>query len=45
MEALDVSFRDSDIFCKQAKADILNHNSIGSNMYKKFKGEMIYHKK
>ena len=51
MEALDVSFRDSDtvynvvskaILSKQAKADILDHNSIGNDMYKKFKDERIY---
>ena len=54
MEALDVSFRDSDtvynvvskaILSEQAKADILNHNSIGNDMYKKFKGKRIYRKK
>ena len=54
MEALDVSFRDSDtvynvvakaILSKQAKADILDHNSIGNDMYKKFKDERIYGEK
>ena len=54
MEALDVSFRDSDTFSnvvykailsEQAKADILNHNSIGNDMYKKFKDERIYSEK
>ena len=54
MEALDVSFRDSDtvynavskaILSKQAKANILNHNSIGKDMYKKFKNERIYGEK
>ena len=54
MEALDVSFRDLDtvynavskaIHSKQAKADILNHNSIGNDMYKKFKNERIYGEK
>ena len=54
MEALDVSLRDSDtdynavskaILSKQAKADILNHNSIGNDIYKKFKNERIYGEK
>ena len=54
MEALDVSFRDSDtvynvvskaILSEQAKADILDHNSIGNDMYKKFKDERIYGEK
>ena len=51
MEALDVSF-DSDTFYNvvsiailSEQADILNHNSIGNDMYKKFKGERIYRKK
>ena len=54
MEALDVSFRDSDTFYdvvskailfEQAKVDILNHNCIGNDMYKKFKDERIYGEK
>ena len=54
MEALDVSFRDSDkvynvaskaILSEQAKAGILNHNSIGNYMHKKFKDERIYGQK
>ena len=54
MEALDVSFRDSDtvynvvskaILSEYAKAGILNHNSIGNDMYKKFKDERIYGEK
>ena len=54
MEALDVSFRDSDtvynavakaILSEYAKAGILNHNSIGNDMYQKFKDERIYGEK
>ena len=54
IEALDVSFKDSDtvynvvsktILSKLGKADILNHNSIGNDMYKKFKDERIYSEK
>ena len=54
MEALDVSFRDSDtvynvvskgILSEQAKADILDHNSIRNDMYKKFKDKGIYGEK
>ena len=54
MEALDVSFRDSDTVCnvvsktilsEQAQADILNHNSIGNDMHKKYKDERIYSEK
>ena len=52
MEALDVSFSGSDTFYNvvskailSEQADILNHNSIGNDMYEKFKGERIYRKK
>ena len=52
MEALDVSFSGSDTFYNvvfkailSEQADILNHNSIGNDMYKKFKGERIYSEK
>ena len=54
MEALDVSFRVSDtvynvvpkaILSEQAKADTLNHNSIGNDMCKKFKDERVYSEK
>ena len=52
MKALDASFRDSGtvynvvskaILSEHTKADILNHNSIGNNMYKKLKtkGSMV----
>ena len=54
MEGLDVSFRDLDtvynvvyeaILSEQAKADILNHNSIGKDTHKKFKDERIFSEK
>ena len=35
----------STILSEQAKADILNHNFFGNDMYKKFKDERIYGEK